>query len=319
MPRSCPASDIANSISSMQFKTPRPCLYAIPPNASYLSGVSATQSIDYSMSNATRMPGIITEAARYSPRCTGHERFHTGGPVELTHAGGNPCCMAGAKPRMSARMSVPTGRPAARRRLGVPSPRAPRGGLRRPPGQTFKTGCIAGGRVSCLSISTCSSLAQVRAACAPRVSRRASARVSRWPRAATSGGTCVNVGCVPKKMLVYGAHYSEELEQAHAIRLVGRRAHFRLGDADRPQEYGNPAAQRGLPGPAHAQRRAGDRRPRAPCRSAHHRDQRRALHRRAHPDRDRQLADRARYTRQGIRDHLERSVLSREASPAAQP
>ncbi|HTJ95667.1 MAG TPA: glutathione-disulfide reductase [Pararobbsia sp.] len=30
------------------------------------------------------------------------------------------------------------------------------------------------------------------------------------------GGTCVNVGCVPKKLLVYGAHYSEDLEQAHA-------------------------------------------------------------------------------------------------------
>jgi glutathione reductase (NADPH) len=30
------------------------------------------------------------------------------------------------------------------------------------------------------------------------------------------GGTCVNVGCIPKKMLVYGAHYSEDLEQAHA-------------------------------------------------------------------------------------------------------
>ncbi|CAB3789676.1 glutathione-disulfide reductase [Pararobbsia alpina] len=30
------------------------------------------------------------------------------------------------------------------------------------------------------------------------------------------GGTCVNVGCVPKKMLVYGAHYSEDLEQAQA-------------------------------------------------------------------------------------------------------
>jgi glutathione reductase (NADPH) len=28
------------------------------------------------------------------------------------------------------------------------------------------------------------------------------------------GGTCVNVGCVPKKLLVYGAHYSEDLEQA---------------------------------------------------------------------------------------------------------
>lgn len=28
------------------------------------------------------------------------------------------------------------------------------------------------------------------------------------------GGTCVNVGCVPKKMLVYGAHYSEDIEHA---------------------------------------------------------------------------------------------------------
>ncbi|WP_210639283.1 MULTISPECIES: glutathione-disulfide reductase [unclassified Pseudomonas] len=30
------------------------------------------------------------------------------------------------------------------------------------------------------------------------------------------GGTCVNVGCVPKKLLVYGAHYAEDFEQASA-------------------------------------------------------------------------------------------------------
>lgn len=28
------------------------------------------------------------------------------------------------------------------------------------------------------------------------------------------GGTCVNVGCVPKKLLVYGAHFSEDFEHA---------------------------------------------------------------------------------------------------------
>ncbi|WP_397458629.1 glutathione-disulfide reductase [Pseudomonas asplenii] len=28
------------------------------------------------------------------------------------------------------------------------------------------------------------------------------------------GGTCVNVGCVPKKLLVYGSHFAEEFEQA---------------------------------------------------------------------------------------------------------
>jgi glutathione reductase (NADPH) len=31
------------------------------------------------------------------------------------------------------------------------------------------------------------------------------------------GGTCVNVGCVPKKLLVYGAHYAEEFEQAKSF------------------------------------------------------------------------------------------------------
>lgn len=28
------------------------------------------------------------------------------------------------------------------------------------------------------------------------------------------GGTCVNVGCVPKKLLVYGAHFADDIEQA---------------------------------------------------------------------------------------------------------
>ncbi|EPM80990.1 glutathione reductase, partial [Pseudomonas syringae pv. actinidiae ICMP 18804] len=28
------------------------------------------------------------------------------------------------------------------------------------------------------------------------------------------GGTCVNVGCVPKKLLVYGAHFSEDFDHA---------------------------------------------------------------------------------------------------------
>ena len=31
------------------------------------------------------------------------------------------------------------------------------------------------------------------------------------------GGTCVNVGCVPKKLLVYGALYSDDFEQAHGF------------------------------------------------------------------------------------------------------
>ena len=31
------------------------------------------------------------------------------------------------------------------------------------------------------------------------------------------GGTCVNVGCVPKKLLVYGAHFAEDFEQAYGF------------------------------------------------------------------------------------------------------
>ncbi|MET1078390.1 MAG: glutathione-disulfide reductase [Pseudomonas sp.] len=31
------------------------------------------------------------------------------------------------------------------------------------------------------------------------------------------GGTCVNVGCVPKKLLVYGAHFADDFEQARGF------------------------------------------------------------------------------------------------------
>ena len=31
------------------------------------------------------------------------------------------------------------------------------------------------------------------------------------------GGTCVNVGCVPKKLFVYASHYAEDYEQAEGF------------------------------------------------------------------------------------------------------
>ncbi|MDZ5603884.1 glutathione-disulfide reductase [Pseudomonas sp. RP23018S] len=40
------------------------------------------------------------------------------------------------------------------------------------------------------------------------------------------GGTCVNVGCVPKKLLVYGAHVADELEQASAYGWSLEEGHF---------------------------------------------------------------------------------------------
>ncbi|MFV3307558.1 glutathione-disulfide reductase [Pseudomonas sp. NY15181] len=40
------------------------------------------------------------------------------------------------------------------------------------------------------------------------------------------GGTCVNVGCVPKKLLVYGAHYHEDFEQAAGFGWTAEGAKF---------------------------------------------------------------------------------------------
>ncbi|MBK5373457.1 glutathione-disulfide reductase [Pseudomonas sp. TH43] len=40
------------------------------------------------------------------------------------------------------------------------------------------------------------------------------------------GGTCVNVGCVPKKLLVYGAHFAEDFEQASGFGWSLGEAHF---------------------------------------------------------------------------------------------
>ncbi|MCP5179492.1 MAG: glutathione-disulfide reductase [Pseudomonadales bacterium] len=48
---------------------------------------------------------------------------------------------------------------------------------------------------------------------ASRMSARAGARVG-VAESTYLGGTCVNVGCVPKKLFVYGAHFAEEFEDA---------------------------------------------------------------------------------------------------------
>lgn len=40
------------------------------------------------------------------------------------------------------------------------------------------------------------------------------------------GGTCVNVGCVPKKLLVYGAHFREDFEVSAAYGWNGDAPHF---------------------------------------------------------------------------------------------
>ena len=46
------------------------------------------------------------------------------------------------------------------------------------------------------------------------------------------GGTCVIRGCVPKKLLVYGAHFAEDLRRCRDVRL-GRPRSVRLAGAAR--------------------------------------------------------------------------------------
>jgi glutathione reductase (NADPH) len=40
------------------------------------------------------------------------------------------------------------------------------------------------------------------------------------------GGTCVNVGCVPKKLLVYGSHFADDFEQAEGFGWTTGKAQF---------------------------------------------------------------------------------------------
>lgn len=59
---------------------------------------------------------------------------------------------------------------------------------------------------------------------ASRVASRLGARVA-VAEEGRLGGTCVNVGCIPKKLLVYASHYSEDFEDARGFGwTVGERA-----------------------------------------------------------------------------------------------
>lgn len=40
------------------------------------------------------------------------------------------------------------------------------------------------------------------------------------------GGTCVNVGCVPKKLFVYGAHYADDFHEAKGFGWTAEKPHF---------------------------------------------------------------------------------------------
>ncbi len=71
------------------------------------------------------------------------------------------------------------------------------------------------------------------------------------------GGTCVIRGCVPKKLLVYAAHFREDFEDAAGFGWTRGPATLRLGDADRQQRHRDRPAERHLP--AAARRTPGSR------------------------------------------------------------
>src|SRR5260221_5302384 len=55
---------------------------------------------------------------------------------------------------------------------------------------------------------------------AARVAAQAGARVA-VADPAPLGGTCVNVGCVPKKLYSIAAHYAESFEESHGYGWTG--------------------------------------------------------------------------------------------------
>ena len=55
---------------------------------------------------------------------------------------------------------------------------------------------------------------------AARMSAQRGARVG-LAEVADMGGTCVNVGCIPKKLYSYAAHFAEAFEESHGFGWVG--------------------------------------------------------------------------------------------------
>ncbi|MFN3571586.1 MAG: FAD-dependent oxidoreductase, partial [Polaromonas sp.] len=55
---------------------------------------------------------------------------------------------------------------------------------------------------------------------AARMAAQRGARVA-LAEVAAMGGTCVNVGCIPKKLYSYAAHYAESFEESHGFGWAG--------------------------------------------------------------------------------------------------
>ncbi len=136
------------------------------------------------------------------------------------------------------------------------------------------------------------------------------------------GGTCVIRGCVPKKLLVYGSHFAEDLVDARRFGWTLGEQGLRLADAARQRARRGRPAQRHLPHDAVEPRRPPLRGARRAARRAHRSPPRARRppsdrHRRQDPDRHRRAPARPRPAGGRARHHLERGVPPRRAAEVA--
>ena len=125
------------------------------------------------------------------------------------------------------------------------------------------------------------------------------------------GGTCVIRGCVPKKLLVYGAEFAQHFADAPGLWLDGDGRHVRLADAARQRAEGSHAPLRHLHRQSRQGRRHRVRGTRRARRRAHGEadEVRQRAHRGAHPHRDRRPALSTRRTAGSrARHHVERGL-----------
>ena len=83
----------------------------------------------------------------------------------------------------------------------------------------------------------------------------AARRARRGGRDAALGGTCVNVGCIPKKLYSFASHYAESFEEARGFGWAAGRAGVRLGHAQAQPRRRDRPPQRRLRAAARRRRR----------------------------------------------------------------
>ncbi len=151
---------------------------------------------------------------------------------------------------------------------------------------------------------------------ASRIAASHGARVAVAEEEYRVGGTCVIRGCVPKKLLVYGAHFAEDLKDARKFGWTSPTANSTGSPPRQCPRRGRPARGPVWPDARQSQGHAlqDARNGRRPAEGAARR--RAGNQRQKHIDRDRRLAARPRIPGQRTCDHVERGLPSRNAAEA---